>query len=253
MSYLKFSLLSVLIFVSTEIVSGQDSLQTRPISEIRRNKYQVELGLGSISALWSNTTGGSVLFKKRMDIGELIDITSVKYYRIYSSFNTDIRLDTAVAKVGGIYNSTYSSDDYVDFELGIGFEKQFRNKMFVHYYGADLLTRINYRNDTRTYYNYSNNFNNEYTNIETRLDSRTSLGVSPFIGIKYYITKQLSFGLESGMYLSYYFGKYKETDKYYDGRENPTLLQEFIGNEIPVKGLNFAFDVLRFFTIGYSF
>ena len=62
------------------------------ISELRKNNYQVELNFKTVQNIYNNTAAATLMFKKKYNPGELIDITSIKFLRTYLTLNSNINL-----------------------------------------------------------------------------------------------------------------------------------------------------------------
>ncbi len=217
------------------------------ISELRKNNYQVELNFKTVQNIYSNTAAATLMFKKKYNPGELIDITSIKFLRTYLTLNSNINLgnDTFPNK-----HFMLNYKEMINLTFGLGIEKQFQNRKFVHYLGCDIFTNYYDGSKIINYY-YTNSFMGYNMNYE--YEKTINSGLIPFIGLKYYVTDQLSFGIETGLSLSYYSSKinnvYYSLD-FVNGKEvyNKTELTPFIEN-----GIKFNYLGLRFITIGYSF
>lgn len=139
-----------------------------------------------------------------------------------------------------------------DFQLGLGYEKQFMNKKFVHYYGVEL--NWNYFNEDDDYYNavLSRVYNN-FTNTTDRLVRVFRVGPIPFVGAKYYIRDYLSIGVETGFSIYYFNQKITEVSKKLE-LVNGEYQYVFVKDKpIISHGLQTFFNNLRFVTIGYAF
>lgn len=232
---------------------AQEDVKKGDMSEIRRNNYQVELGFGSIRSIYDNTASATILFKKKYNQGDLLDVTTVSFLRGYFTFNSQANFggDTIVFGRSPLpgFNPVESFNN-IDLTLGLGLEKQFQNRRFVHSVGCDLFTRYSdgIRGDE---YGYFNGFANIFALVNT--ERSIEAGLLPFIGLKYYITDQLSVGIESGLSMSYYNRNVTESiyeREIINGQVFDTVEH---ADPIVVSGLRFRFLGLRFFTLGYSF
>lgn len=226
------------------------------LSEIRKNDYQIELGFSSIRAIYNNTSSATILFKKKYQTGNLVDVNSVKFLRAHISLNSQINFSDDPTRMDGDTTEVgYHPSNVIDITAGIGIEKQFQNRNFVHFVGMDLYGRY-FRTDDD--FPYNSTFGGIITNSTHTTDRniRTlDVGVSPFFGVKYYITDQFSVGLESGFRLTYFDTKIQELqmDSEYDPQtgEYNNLFEEF--EPVSSKGVRFNFLGIRYITVGYSF
>ncbi len=226
------------------------------ISEIRKNEYQVELGFRSINSIVNNTTSATILFKKKYQTGNLVEVNSVKYLRAYFSFNTQINFteDPTRLKEDSTYIAFHPAD-IIDLTFGLGIEKQFQNKNFVHYLGSDIFGQF-FKSDDDFPGNISIGGIISNSTITTdRTVRSTNVGLNPFFGIKYYISKQFCVGIESGFRLTYFNTKFQEiriiTEYDQNLGINITVLEEL--EPVTSNGIKFNFLGVRFITIGYSF
>lgn len=237
----------ILIAFFQGVLFSQNAGNTPKIDEIRKNNYQVELGFRSIQNIYNNTAAATIMFKKKYNAGKLIDVKSIKFLRTYFTLNSNIKFGSDTIRRRQF---SFESQNNVDVSFGIGIEKQFQNRRFVHFFGCDIFT--NYYDGGQVYGISYNNFFNNY-NVLYQLERTINPGVSPFLGMKYYFTDQLSIGIETGFSLGYYNSKFKNVMHSVDiinGQEiyNQTNYTSFIEN-----GLKANFLGIRFITIGYSF
>lgn len=245
----------ILVFFSLQIIEGvaQDS---KPLSEVRKNDYQVELGFRSVESIWKNTSSATVIFKKSYKTGELINVNSVNYMRAYFSINTQInfsedpaRMDMDSTEIG------FHPGDIIDVTSGIGIEKQFHNKKFVHYIGTDLYTRFFKSDDDFPNNTTIGDVSLNFTQTTDRTIRSLNLGLSPFFGIKYYFTNQFSVGIESGFRISYFNTRIQEIriETEFDPFFNQTITVFKELDPVISNGFKFNFLGIRFITLGYSF
>lgn len=109
------------------------------LSEVRKNNYQIEFGFNRITDTYKNTSGATVVFKKKLQMGKLIEVNSIKFLRAFLTLNTrvNVKSDT-VTSAGADKGFVVYPTDYINVRAGLGFEKQFQHKSLVHYYGIDL-------------------------------------------------------------------------------------------------------------------
>lgn len=249
--------MKILITTISLLITIQAIAQTdNSISEIRKNKHQIELGFRSIMSIYDNTSSATILFKKKFQTGDLIEVNSVKYLRAYFSFNTQINFTDDPTRMN--QDSTdlgFHPADIIDITFGLGIEKQFQNKKFVHYIGTDLYGQIFKSDDDFPGNSSIGGVVSNSTNTTDRTVRSINTGLSPFFGIKYYITDQFSVGIESGFRLTYFNTKFQEirTINVFDQDlgQTITVFQEL--EPVVSNGIRFNFLGIRFITVGYSF
>jgi hypothetical protein len=232
---------------------GQDSLATTPLSEIRKNNFQVELGTNNFSSLWSGSVNGTLLFKRKINFGKFVEVSSLKMLRAYFSLNTQINFtDDPSLNPKDTARVYYHPSDEYNFTLGLGFEKQTKGKFFVHYFGLDLFNQFYRTNDDI--------FNGEFGGVTVNQTGTTDryiqtmrLGITPFAGLKYYLTNQLSLGIETGMQLFWFHTKFTEVG--FEVRLNGNTQEVVFVEHKPVlsNGIILKYSGVRFVTLGYTF
>ena len=70
-------LIFIIVFSAIQVKAQKDN----SIAEVRKNKYQIELGFRSIQNIYTNTLSATILFKKKYQAGDLIDVSSLKFLR----------------------------------------------------------------------------------------------------------------------------------------------------------------------------
>lgn len=249
---MRIILTTIILLLSIKAVSQTDN----SISEIRKYDHQIELGFRSIKSIYANTSSATILFKKKYQTGDLIEVNSVKYLRAYFSINTQINFTDDPTRIN--QDSTdvaFHPADIIDLTFGVGIEKQFQNKKFVHYVGTDLYGQI-FKSDDDFPGNVGiGGIVSNSTNTTDRTVRSINAGLNPFFGIKYYITDQFSVGIESGFRLTYFNTKIQEirTISEFDQElgQNITVFKEL--EPVVSNGIRFNFLGVRFITIGYSF
>ncbi len=247
---------NILTFIIVFLALQLNAQTENSISEVRKNKYQIELGFRNIQSIYANTFSATILFKKKFQTGDLIEVNSVRFLRSYFSINTQINFtDDPTRKNQDSTKIEYHPADIVDLTFGIGIEKQFQNKRFVHYIGSDIYGQF-FKSDDDYPENASIGgviLNNTQTTDRTVRTMNT--GINPFFGIKYYVTNQFSVGIESGFSLTYFNTRIQENRTI--NQFNPNTGQQItVFEELePVisNGIKFSFLGVRFITIGYSF
>ncbi len=248
---MKLLLTTTILLISLQLTAQKETA----LSEIRKNKHQLELGFRSVKSIYDNTSSATILFKKRRQGGDLIDVNSVKYLRAYFSINTQINFTDDPSRMD--QDSTgvaIHPADLLDITFGIGLEKQFQNKNFVHYIGIDLYGQFFKSDDDFPANTGLGGIVSNFTRTTDRTIRTINSGINPFFGIKFYITKQFSVGIESGFRLTYFNSRIQEVRI---SREfNDVGMQISVFEELePVvsNGIRFNFLGVRFITVGYSF
>lgn len=211
-------------------LKSQDSQIINPntnLSEIRKYNNQIEL---DIKNLFTGFEGASLLYKRKLETGKLIAVNEIKLLRLMAELTTVIRFgNNDLPTVTGDTSFVFIQDR-LNFRLGVGFEKQKKNKNFVHYYGMDAI----FGYSKREYY-----VPISFGVSVPRIVKFMRVGVNPFFGIKYYVTKRISLGIETGIELSYLH-----------------LIESSIPENREVSNSNGFFaqlNNLRFITLGYVF
>ncbi len=242
-----------MLLLLTSTAQGQDSLKTVSISEVRKNNFQIELGLRSFKNIWDGTASGTLLFKKKVNFGELVEVNALRFLRGYFTLNTQTNFtDDPTHTTGDTSEIYYHPADRVNFSVGLGLEKQNKGKLLVHYHGLDLFTQY-FKTDDDV---YNGEFGGITVNIPETSDhyvQTLKVGVMPFIGAKFYLTTQISLGLEAGMEIAWFQTKFTEVefDQQYIDNKFQTV---FVKHEpIKSKGISTRFNGVRFVTLGYTF
>lgn len=250
---LKKMIYTITFLTLSVTVFAQDSLKTTQISEVRKNNYQVELGLRSFSSIWNGTTTGTVLLKKKINFGDLVEVNSLKFLRAYFSVNSQVNFtDDPSLNTGDTTKIEFHPSDQVNFSLGLGYEKQNRGKFLVHYHGIDLFTQFYKTNDDFSNGSFGGITINTVGTTDRYIQT-LRVGVIPFIGAKYYFTDQLSLGIETGVQISWFRTKFTEVGFEQELIDN-RLTNVFVEYEPVISdGINIVFNGVRFITIGYTF
>ncbi len=244
---LRFILLALLL-LSITTIQGQKSEGGIELSEIRKNKNHLELDIKNVFTGLNNAT---MLYKRKYESGKLINVKQIKLLRFLARFNSQFTFtDDPTRDVLNEQKLGLFPSNLINIQLGIGIEKQFMNKGYVHYYGIDLIGRYTKNDD-----DFSNgtlgNVTVNYTYTTDRLLNIFNIGLNPFFGIKYYITNRISIGIETGLEVSYFNATFTEIEILHDSfgtLYSYTELEPFSANGLLVK-----FNNLRFLTMGYNF
>ena len=239
-----------LIAFATGNIFSQEKKIGAELSEIRKNKNHLDLDIKNI---FSSLSRATLLYKRTFQKGDLIDVNSIRLIRFSGRIDNQITFtDDPTRKPNDTTNVGFHPSDIIDFQIGIGFERQKMNKNFVHYYGIDgIFHFVKFDDD------FPNGFIGGVTNNRTfstdRLWRTFRTGLNPFVGIKYYFTNRLSLGIETGISLLYFNQAITEV-RFDQTIVNGQVVEEFVEDE-PVKsnGLQVGFNNLRFLTVGYTF
>ncbi|HRI34524.1 MAG TPA: hypothetical protein PLD02_12290, partial [Saprospiraceae bacterium] len=64
---------NILTFIIVFLALQLNAQTENSISEVRKNKYQIELGFRNIQSIYANTFSATILFKKKFQTGDLIE------------------------------------------------------------------------------------------------------------------------------------------------------------------------------------
>ena len=229
---------------------AQEQTTGTELSEIRKNEYKVDL---DVKNFFSGFNGASIIFKKKYQRGNLIDVSAIKSLRLSVQFNNQITFTKDPTKLNGDTTQVgLFPSNVLDFQVGFGFEKQVMHKGFVHYYGIDAIVNY-YKNDD----DYSNGTLGSITINNTLTSDRfvktIKGGINPFFGVKYYFSKRISVGLETGIELSYFNMTTTETKTEKTFVDGVAATNFIIHSPITSQGIITKFNNLRFLTVGYTF
>ena len=249
---MKLFVTTILVLLTLQLNAQKDN----SISEVRKNNHQIELGFRSVKSIYDNTSSATILFKKKLQTGGMIEVNSVKFLRAHFSINTQTNFTDDPTQMNlDSSNIIFHPADVVDLTFGIGIEKQFQNKRFVHYIGTDLYGQFFQSDDDVPTNGILGGVILNNTRTTDRFVRTINTGLSPFFGIKYYITNQFSVGIESGFRLTYFNSKIQEVRITNQGNtsfnQQITLFEEL--EPVVSQGVRFNFLGIRFITVGYSF
>jgi len=229
---------------------SQEAKPGADLSEVRKNKNHIDIDVKNIFNGLGNAT---ILYKRSFNIGNLVDVNSIKLVRFSARYNGQITFtEDPTRDPNDTTQVAFHPSDVLDIQVGIGYEKQKMKGRFVHYYGVDLT--LNYlKNDD----DFSNGTIGGITINSTRTTDRLievmRTGLNPFFGVKFYFTPRISLGIETGLSILYFRQSLTEIG-FEDVLVNGQFEEVFVEDE-PVKssGIQTRFNNLKFLTVGYTF
>lgn len=240
-----------LIVSAITSIFAQEIKSRTAISEVRKNKNQLEVDIKNVFHGLGNAT---ILYKRAYQSGNLVDVNSIQLIRFSAQINNQMTFTNDPTRTSSLEDTevVFFPSNLTDIQLGIGYEKQQMNKNFVHYFGADGVFHF-FKSDDDFANGYFGGVTNNLTGTTDRLITTFRAGVNPFFGIKYYFTNSISIGIETGVSLLYFNQAITEVK-----REQELSNGEFINSfveDAPTKssGIQTRFNNLRFLTIGYTF
>jgi len=239
----------LLFFVFADIYAQKEKGGVE-LSKIRANKNQIDLDIKNI---FNGLSGATLLYKRSFKTGKLIEVNAIQLLRFSGRINNQITFtEDPNREPDNMDTAILFPSDILNFQVGIGFERQKMNKRFVHYYGIDGVFNM-FKNDDDFSNGSLGGITINATNSTDRLITSIRTGVNPFFGIKYYFTNQLSVGIETGIAILYFNQKITEISIGQDFVDNE--LVTVVNEEDPVvsEGLQTNFNNLRFLTVGYAF
>ena len=227
--------------------AGQSGEGLNDLSEIRKNKFQVDVDLRSIL---SGLGGAGLVFKAKIEPGKFVSVSSIKLLRANLRFNNSIGFQNYFKDT--LVNSSYPKNN-IDMQGGIGIERQYLHKKFVHYYGIDIIGSYYQNDNISQYLGVSNQDPYVYSYIFKY--HQYKVGINPFFGVKYYLTDRFSIGIETGVEISYY--RLHDKEYFRNWRINQAgEVYDYTVTKIQDKsfsGLLTNFNNIRFLTAGYTF
>jgi len=247
----KLALAFFLVVYGMTSVFSQEKKLGAEISEIRKNKNQVDIDIKNIFNGLGNAT---LLYKRAYQSGNLVNVNAIQLIRFSAQINNQITFTDDPTRESSLEdaNVVFHPSNLMNIQLGIGYERQQMNKNFVHYYGVDGVFNF-FQSDDDYANGYFGGVTNNHTGTTDRLIKTFRAGVNPFFGIKYYFTNNISIGIETGFAVLYFNQAITEVD-----REQELFNGEFVNTfveDTPTKssGIQTRFNNLRFLTIGYAF
>ncbi|RMG85405.1 MAG: hypothetical protein D6714_06005 [Bacteroidetes bacterium] len=220
------------------------------LSEIRKNKNHLDLDIKNIFSGLGNAT---LLYKRSYQSGDLIDVNSIRLLRLSARIDNQITFtDDPTRKPNDTAFVFFHPSDIIDFQIGLGFERQKMNKHFVHYFGVDGILNF-FKSDDDFLNAYFSGVANNSTRTTDRFLKVIRTGINPFFGVKYYFTPRISIGIETGISLLYFNQTIREVEleeKLVNGRLEVSFVE---GDPVKSNGIQTRFNNLRFLTVGYTF
>lgn len=246
----KLTFALALLLLSCTHLYAQSNKFGAELSEIRKNKNQIDVDIKNI---FTGLNRATLVYKRAFQAGDLVDVNAIKLIRFSGSFNNQITFTEDPTRLpdNNIVVELHPSN-ILDVQVGIGFEKQKMNKDFVHYFGIDGIINYTKSDDDLPNGTLGGVINNA-TSTTDRLISNTRAGIVPFFGIKYYFTNRLSLGIETGLAILYF--NQSITEVIVEANlVNGQIVTTFEEDD-PVKssGIQTNFNGLRFLSIGYTF
>lgn len=245
---MKCAIITCLFLATAVLTATAQSEETNfnDLSEVRKNNFQIDV---DVSNILNGLSGAGLVLKKKFDPGKFVSVSSIKLLRGSVRFNNIISFQN-------YFKDTLVNDNHpktnLDIQIGIGWERQYLHKKFVHYYGIDLIAS-HFQNDA-IHSNYAAN-NQIYFASYVFKSRQDRIGINPFFGIKYYLTDRISVGIETGFELSFY----RFHDEEYIRSWNVALngaIENYSAERVrnsTFTGLLMNFNNVRSVTVGYTF
>lgn len=243
---MKYATLLFAMVVSLAL-KAQDSTKTIGLSDIRKNNWQLDLDVKDIFDL----SNAAIIVKRKLEMGKLVEVNAVKLLRLTMEVNSQVNFTDDPSNDS--VQVVYFPQDWFDLTIGFGFEKQIAHKGFVHYFGVDGIFGY-YSSDDNNVYPYRNGglviSGGDYLNEHAKI---WRAGVNPFFGIKYYFTKRLSIGIETGAEFAFFKSKITEEGYRTFILNGNQYFSYYYGDPLESKGITTKFNKLRYLTVGYTF
>ena len=243
--------LCLALAVSAVTAIGQnsftDSLRTATNREEQKrwNLYKKELCFGVDNLLLGGGGGTTMLFKRRYESGKLIRVKRTQALRAVVTLDVSQSLGDGQSETQqSDYLSRVQDNNYV--YLGLGKEIQQNLGRFQFFYGLDVFGSFtNFRAGNRTL-GYNVNTGELHAESQTRTTSGLRGGVTPFVGVRYFVLPRVSLAFESGLRVAYAV----ERDRFEATNELYELEVEFDDRK---KSLESRILAKRFFTVNFHF
>jgi hypothetical protein len=250
----KIAIVLVLAVLCSGNLFSQDRKMGAPLSEVRKNKNQLDLDVKNI---FNGLSGATLIYKRTYQIGDLVDVNSIRLLRFSARINNDIVLkDTYLTNTSPYLtylNSSGVRDNSLSMGLAIGVERQKASKNFVYYYGIDAGV---YFDKSNFYYTRSYTVTGllitSYT-ISQATTQRIEAGLSPLFGLKYYFTDRISIGIETGITVSFFSQSARETISAVDVINGTQQVSTVTYDPVKSSGIRTSFNNLKFVTVGFTF
>jgi len=247
---MKCSIITCLLLVATALVANAQSeseeTNYNDLSEVRKNNFQVDVDLSNIL---DGLAGAGLVLKKKFDPGKFVSVNSIRLLRASLRMNNTVSFQNYFKDT--LANTNYPKTN-LDMQIGLGLERQYIHKKFVHYYGIDLIA-AHYQSDN-VYFGYGGGNVAYFVNYVYKY-RRNRIGVNPFFGIKYYLTDRFSLGIETGFELSYYRFKDEEYIRSWNVTQDGKI-ENYSATKVAntrFSGLTTSFNNVRSVTAGYTF
>lgn len=246
---MKCSIITCFLLVAAALgaIAQSEEINYNDLSEVRKNKFQVDV---DISNILNGLSGAGLVLKKKFDPGKFVSVDAIKLIRGSLRMNNTISFQNYFKDT--LANTNYPKTN-LDIQFGLGWERQYIHKKFVHYYGIDLIA-AHYQNDN-VYFGYAGGGSQVYYANYVYKNRRNRIGVNPFFGIKYYLTDRLSIGIETGFELSYYRFKDEEYIRSWNVDQFGNI-SNYTASKVAstlFSGLLANFNNIRSVTAGYTF
>lgn len=245
---MKCTIITCLLLTAVVLVANAQTVEPKfnDLSEVRKNNFQVDV---DVSNILNGLSGAGLVLKKKFDPGKFVSVNSIKLLRGSLRFNN-------IVSFQNYFKDTLVNDDHpktnLDIQIGLGWERQYLHKKFVHYYGLDLIA-THYQND-RIYSGYGSG-NQVYFVSYAFKYRQNRIGINPFFGIKYYLNDRFSIGIETGFELSYYRFHNEEYIRSWNVGLNG-IIENYNAEKVKnttFTGLLMSFNNVRSVTAGYTF
>ena len=185
-----------------------DSLQM--LTDKRQYKNEIGVDLSNVFHSLGSFNGASIIYKKKINPGRLIDVNAIRSLRFLLKMNGQLAFyDESILDT--LPDINFRPQDKLELEIGFGWEKQSHKKSLITYYGADVLVGYFVADDdfTNLFINgVSSDFilstDNDILNIAFR--------IMPFFGIKKYLTSRMSISVETGLSFGAFYQRVRSKD-----------------------------------------
>ena len=263
---LMLSLLTLFItsaFAQTEEEKEEPKL---PINSNRKYKNEVAIDLSALHFLLHSGSYSLFFrrhFTKSKDIAATpgVKLTTYHAYRFRVGSNLSF-VSTDLPDIKTLINNSYypyfnyneyTTSNSSSLFIRIGKEKQIRSKQFELYYGYDFSASYYYSSNSQLYLNTYNTNTTDAYNINVKrayTDSSLSFGISPIVGLKYFLLPRLCFSAEATANLNYSISKENTEYSRYD-----TSTEEFSQANVPLStnGITLNTNSILAINLGYYF
>lgn len=157
---------------------------------------------------WLFNGGGG----RRTSIFVRKNVTKVKgLNEVYRAYRFRVGLNSANNSIDTLNSVSNSRIQSFNPFLMLGYEYQQQMGKWQLFYGSDISFSYNHGNYESPRYYYSNSSNTDLIGVEYRKSTSYNLGLSPFIGMKYFVHPRFVISLESNFLL--YYSSYSQSVK----------------------------------------